>query len=53
MSNKKVAIIGASGFTGSELVRILHYHPNVDIEMITSESHTDKKLSDIHPFFME
>lgn len=51
MSNKKVAIIGASGFTGSELVRILHYHPNVDIEMITSESHTDKKLSDIHPFF--
>ncbi len=45
----KTAIIGASGFTGSELVRILHHHPQVDIEAITSESHAGRQFSDIHP----
>lgn len=30
------AIIGASGYTGEELVRILAHHPNVDIKALTS-----------------
>jgi N-acetyl-gamma-glutamyl-phosphate reductase len=52
MSNKiKASIIGASGYTGSELARILANHPNVDLAHITSESHADKKFSDLHPQF--
>ena len=52
MSNKiKASIIGASGYTGSELARILANHPNVEIGHITSESHADKKFSDLHPQF--
>jgi len=53
MSNQKlkVAIVGASGFTGSELARILLHHEDVSIEMITSESHVGKPFSDLHPQF--
>lgn len=47
----KVGIIGATGYTGSELVRLLHFHPEAEIEFITSESHKGKLFSDIHPQF--
>lgn len=50
MNKKKIAIIGATGYTGSELVRILVNHPMVDIEMITSESRAGERISDVHPF---
>lgn len=48
---KRIAIIGASGFTGSELVRILVHHPQVEIVLITSETHKGKPFSAVHPFF--
>ncbi len=47
----KVAIVGASGYTGSELVRFLAFHPEVEIHMITSEQHAGKRFSDLHPAF--
>ncbi|MBN7814898.1 N-acetyl-gamma-glutamyl-phosphate reductase [Algoriphagus pacificus] len=55
MSNTKlkVAIVGASGFTGSELARLLLNHPTVEISMITSESHVGKPFSDLHPQFFD
>ena len=34
----KVSIIGASGYTGYELIKILLNHPKVKITHITSES---------------
>lgn len=51
MHKLKTGIIGATGYTGSELVRILHNHPQVDITLITSESKAGQKFSDIHPAF--
>ena len=42
-----VGIIGASGYTGEELVRILQNHPEVEIRSLTSRSHAGKKISDI------
>lgn len=48
---KRIAIVGATGFTGSELVRILRNHPDVEIAMITSESRAGERFSDVHPFF--
>ncbi|MEJ2003961.1 MAG: N-acetyl-gamma-glutamyl-phosphate reductase [Cyclobacteriaceae bacterium] len=51
MRKKQIAIIGATGFTGSELVRILRYHPNAEISVITSESRKGELFSDVHPFF--
>jgi N-acetyl-gamma-glutamyl-phosphate reductase len=47
----KIGIIGATGYTGSELVRLLYTHPQVEIVTITSESHQGKSFSDIHPQF--
>ncbi|MDY0085018.1 MAG: N-acetyl-gamma-glutamyl-phosphate reductase [Bacteroidales bacterium] len=51
MKLKRVGIVGASGYTGSELTRILAQHPQVEICAITSESHSGKAFSDLHPFF--
>ena len=48
---QKIAIVGASGYTGSELARILVHHPFVEIAVITSERHAGKKFSDLHPQF--
>ena len=47
---KRIGIIGATGYTGSELVRLLTNHPNVEISVITSESRAGELLSDVHPF---
>ena len=32
----KIGIIGGSGYTGRELIRILYNHPNADIVAVTS-----------------
>ncbi|HYW94394.1 MAG TPA: N-acetyl-gamma-glutamyl-phosphate reductase [Bacteroidales bacterium] len=51
MRKISVGIIGATGYTGSELVRILINHPGVTITLITSESRQGELFSDVHPFF--
>ena len=33
---KKVAIVGASGYSGEELVRLLLHHPDVELTAVTS-----------------
>lgn len=45
----KVAVVGASGYTGVELIRILHNHPEVAVTTVTSEQSSGKLLSDIFP----
>jgi N-acetyl-gamma-glutamyl-phosphate reductase len=45
----KIAIIGASGYTGQELVRVLARHPQVEIAYATSERFTGAAIADIFP----
>lgn len=45
----KAAIIGATGYTGAELVRILSSHPEARIEILTSRQHQGQDYSDIYP----
>ncbi len=45
----KVGIIGASGYTGYELVRLLENHPAAEIVFATSESYTGSTLRDLFP----
>lgn len=43
------SIIGATGYTGGELLRLLLNHKNIEIGALTSESYAGKKVSDVHP----
>ncbi len=45
----KAGIIGATGYTGFELVKILAKHKNVEISALTSDTYKGKKFSDIYP----
>jgi N-acetyl-gamma-glutamyl-phosphate reductase len=45
----KVAIVGASGYTGLELIRLLDRHPEVVIKCVTSEQSAGKRISEIFP----
>ncbi len=44
----KVTIVGASGYTGSELLRLLVNHPEIDGITATSRTYAGKKVSDLH-----
>lgn len=48
----KTVIVGATGFTGSELVRLVLEHPLLSLEMVTSESKAGQAFSRIHPQFL-
>ena len=45
----RVSIIGATGYAGAELLRLLYNHPQVQVVHITSESYTGKKISEVYP----
>ena len=47
----KVAVIGASGYTGQELLRLLIMHPQVDLVAVTSRKEAGHLLSDVFPRF--
>ncbi len=49
MEKIKVSIVGASGYTGGELLRLLLFHPHVEVKQVTSESYTGKFVHKIHP----
>lgn len=44
----KIGILGAAGYTGGELLRVLLNHPQADIRFAHSESHAGKPVSDVH-----
>jgi N-acetyl-gamma-glutamyl-phosphate reductase len=45
----KVGIVGASGYSGAELVRLLTSHSEVELKAITSTTYQGKSISDIYP----
>ena len=44
----KVGILGAAGYTGGELIRLLLNHPEVEIVFANSESNAGNKVYDVH-----
>ena len=54
MSEKvKIAIIGASGYSGEELLRILLKHPNAEVVCITSRQYAGQSVGEVFPRFAE
>ena len=49
MEKIKVSVAGGSGYAGGELIRLLLFHPNVEIQQVTSESNYGKAVSKTHP----
>jgi len=47
----KIGILGASGYTGAELVRLLLRHPNVEIVLLTADRRAGKPMADVFPQF--
>lgn len=49
MTKIRTAVIGAAGYTGGELLRILVHHPDCELVCVHSNSQKGKKVSDVHP----
>ncbi len=45
----RVSIIGASGYVGGELIRLLLGHPQVELIQVTSQQNAGKPVSSVHP----
>ena len=48
---KKIGILGASGYTGAELVRLLLRHPRVEIAVLTADRRAGQMMGDVFPQF--
>ncbi|MCC7536606.1 MAG: N-acetyl-gamma-glutamyl-phosphate reductase [Deltaproteobacteria bacterium] len=45
----RVAVVGASGYTGAELLRILLGHPSVEVALVCAHKEAGKRVSQVHP----
>ena len=48
---KRIGVLGASGYTGAELVRLLLRHPGVEIVLLTAERRAGQEMRDVFPQF--
>jgi N-acetyl-gamma-glutamyl-phosphate reductase len=48
-STKRIAILGGTGYGGSELLRLLLFHPGVQVVRVTSRNHPGEPLGAVHP----
>lgn len=48
----RVAVVGASGYGGSELLRLLLRHPRAEVRYVTAREHAGKAVSEVHPNLM-
>ena len=47
------SVVGGSGFTGGELLRLLYGHPEFEVEQATSRSYENKTVGSVHPNLRE
>ncbi len=45
----RVSILGGSGYTGGELLRLLHFHPQVELAQVTSREQAGRYVHSVHP----
>ncbi|HUK91815.1 MAG TPA: N-acetyl-gamma-glutamyl-phosphate reductase [Blastocatellia bacterium] len=45
----KVGILGGSGYGGSELLKILLFHPQVELNLVTAGEQAGKRVDQVHP----
>jgi len=47
----RIAVLGASGYTGAELLRLLIRHPHVEITLLTADRRAGQDMADVFPQF--
>jgi N-acetyl-gamma-glutamyl-phosphate reductase len=50
-TKKKIGILGASGYTGADAVRLLARHPHTEITALTANTHAGKAMEEVFPHF--
>src|SRR5215471_7946380 len=50
-SKARIGVLGASGYTGSECVRLLLRHPHVEIALLTADRRAGQAMRDVFPQF--
>ncbi|MFN8442668.1 MAG: N-acetyl-gamma-glutamyl-phosphate reductase [Caldilineaceae bacterium] len=45
----KAGIAGATGYTGFQLIQLIHRHPQLQIAWVTSENSAGKSIAEVHP----
>ena len=45
----RAAVVGGSGYTGAELLRLLAAHPDIEVAHVTAESNAGARLADLYP----
>lgn len=51
MAPIRIAVLGASGYTGSELVRLLVRHPAAELVALTADSKAGRPMAEVYPQF--
>jgi len=50
-SKARIGVLGASGYTGGEAVRLLLRHPRVELKVLTADRHAGKPIAQVFPQF--
>jgi N-acetyl-gamma-glutamyl-phosphate reductase len=45
----KIGVVGASGYAGGELLRLLAFHPHFEVTAITAHSNAGESITSVHP----
>jgi len=53
MKKIKISVVGATGYAGKELVKILSGHPKVTLMHLVSSSYTGENIADVFPEFLD
>ena len=51
MDRIRIGVIGASGYTGADAVRLAARHPNIEIKALTANTHAGKAMAEVFPHF--
>ena len=49
MKSISIGILGATSYTGAQLLRLLAFHPHASVAFIASQSYAGKRLSEVFP----